>query len=526
MQPMWIRNGWMLAVAAGTMVACGGGGSSSSDPDVITDSGTSGEGAGGSSAEAALTEILVRGAPESLKVAETAELMLMAKFDDGTETDVTTDAVWSSSNPDAVAVDGGRLTAVAPGAADIIATYQGKEARQAINVAELVLTGIAVAPQIAEFKRGEPEQLTVTATYDNGETKPVTEVITWETSNADVATVDANGLVTPLRGGAVQITATFQGQSVTLDATTTCDYPRFARALVYGAVMPPLFWEDAFHSDGSKFDFRLEDIYCDVAYKDVKVAFFIISAGWCTPCTLYAQRLIPEAPFIKEAGGEIIIVESETADYGPASNAYAQSHVDHIIGDAYAIRVGDHDTNPFADFLHRQPLVQAFPTVIAVRTEDMQVISDSNHSMYYLPLRQIAEDPHADWSNPGPPPFSNHCGPTDEEAGEDTNDSADGATPLAAGTQHAGICDEYSDFYAVDLQGEWKLEVDFDAALGDIDVYVWDTAANQPLDNAGNIVGSTGSTGHEEFVYRGPQVIAVAGYQGASAPYDIKLTPQ
>jgi hypothetical protein len=527
MSRMWIRNGWALALAAGTVMACGDGGGSSADPDPAGSGGQAGNGTGGEgTVEAALSEIYFHGAAETLKVGEAAELMLMAKFDDDTEKDITADAEWTTSDAAIITVEAGKLTGIAPGSADITAKYQGKEFTQSFSIAVPALTGIAVSPQLMELKRGEPEQLTLTGTYDNGDTLPITEGVTWTSSNPDVATIDDTGLVTPLRGGPVQFTATFGDQTVTLDATTTCDYPRYARAIAYGETIPPLFWNDAFKADGSNIDLRMEDVYCDVAYKDVKVFFFIISAGWCTPCTLYAQRLKPEYRFIHEAGGEIAIVETETEDFVPADNAYAQRHIEHIIGDAYAYRIGDKDTQPITDFWHKQSWLNAFPTVVAVRTEDMQVITDSNHSMYYLPLLQIAQDPYADWSNPGPPPFSNHCGPDDDEAGEATNDNADGATPLAPGAFHGGICDEFADFYAIDQAGDWKLEVDFDADLADIDVYVWDRAQNQPLSEGGNIVGSTGSTGHEEFVYRGPQIIAIAGYQGASAPYDIKLTPQ
>lgn len=532
MSQMWIRQGWVLALTAGTVLACGGGGGSTSDTDPQGAGGTAVEGNGGEggsgAAEAALSEISFHGVEGNLKVGAStvAQLMAMALYDDGTEKDITADAEWTSSDTAVLTVDAGKLTPVAPGSAEISIAFEGKTFAQSFTVDVPVLTGIAVAPQVMELKRGEPEQLTVTGTYDSGETKELTEGVTWTSSNPDVATVDEHGLVTPLRGGPVQFTATFEGQTATLDATTTCDYPRYARAISYGAVMPPLFWEDAYRADGTKFDFKLEDVYCDVAWKDTKVFFFMISAGWCTPCTLYAQRLRPEYPFIKEAGGDIAILESETEDFLPADNDYAQRHIEHIIGDAYAIRIGDADTQPFADFIHRQPWLTAFPTIVAVRTEDMVIITDSNHSMYYLPLLQIAEDPHADWSNPGPPPFSNHCGPDDDEPSESVNDNAGDAAPLEPGSHHGGICDEFPDFYLVDQPGDWKLEVDFDAELADLDVYVWDRGQNQPLSEGGNIVGSTGSTSHEEFVYHGTQVIAVAGYQGASAPYDIKLTPQ
>lgn len=518
-----------VATSAGGLPACGSGGGSSSDTEADAGPGGSGgqNGGGGQTAEAALASVELTGEiGDALKIGQSGQLSLRATMDDGSTMDVTADAEWTSSAPDVLDVSAGALSALTAGEATITASYQGKSATRTVTVAELMLTGVAISPQVMELKRGTPEQLTVTATYDDGSTKDVTAEATFASSNPDVATVDAAGLVEPLNGGPVQITVEYAGQTTTLDATTTCDYPRYARALQYGAVMPPLFWEGAYKPDGSQFDFKLEDVYCDVSWKDTKVVFFIISAGWCTPCTIYAQRLRPEARFIEEAGGQIVIVESETADFGPASNDYAQSHVDHIIGDAYAIRIGDHDTKPLQDFLHRQPLVQAFPTVIAIRTDDMEVITDSNHSMYYLPLRQIAEDPYADWSNPPPPPFANHCGEGDEEASEDTNDSAQTPAPLAVGSQHGGICDENPDFYAIDLDGSYKVEVDFDSSVADIDVYVWDALQNQPLQQGGDVVGSAGNTSHEEFTWQGPATIAVIGYQGASAPYDIKLTPQ
>jgi hypothetical protein len=218
-------------------------------------------------------------------------------------------------------------------------------------------------------------------------------------------------------------------------------------------------------------DFKLEDVYCDVAYKDVTALFFIVSAGWCTPCTLYAQRLLTQYAAIERAGGLIAIVEAQTTDFAPADNDFAQRHLSRIIGDAYAIRIGSHDSQPVADFLHTQDIVQSFPTTIAVRTRDMRIITDSNRSQYYLPLAQIAADPEADWSNPSAPPFVNNCGEGDEELTE-PNDSPRQAAPLEPGTLGGGICTTDGDFYAISLEGPWSLSVEFDSTLGDIDVYV------------------------------------------------------
>jgi hypothetical protein len=387
-------------------------------------------------------------------------------------------------------------------------------------------TSIALAPSsFMELKRGETHALHVTATYDDGTTGDVTAQATFETSNADVATVDGAGTLTVVRGGPVTITAHLGDLQATLSATATCDYPRFGNAIRYGAIMPPLYWEHAFQPDGSQFDFKLADVYCNADYKDVKVVFIIVSAGWCTPCTLYAQRLRPDAEAIRRAGGLIAIMEVQTEDYTPADNAYAQRHIQHIIGDAYAIRIGDHDTKPRADWVEAQPLVTFFPTVIAVRTSDMKVITDSARSQYYLPLIQIAENPEMDWSNPGPPPFSNHCGGTDEEASE-PNDMPAQATPLAPGTVNGGICNEQPDFYKIDAQGDWSVSLQFDSNVGDLDVYAWDEANNQPLQNGQDVVGSYGTTGIEAFTWHGPTTLAVVGYQGGSAPYRLTLTAQ
>lgn len=531
-----MAEGWKFGMAlalAGAVGACGSGGGGGADetpatPDAGEQNPGGAEAAGGGEGEgeAALTELVVDVPNETLQAGATATVGLIGRYADGTEKDVAALATWETSDPAVLTVEAGTVTAVAVGSAQITATFESFSMSQDFEVIEPVIEGLTISPQVMELKRDEPEQLTVTATYGNGETRDVTAEVTWETSNADVATVDANGLVTPLRGGPVELTATLGEQRVSLSATTTCEYPRYARALRYGAIFPPLFWEDAYRPDGSKFDFRMEDVYCDVAYKDVKVFFLMVSAGWCAPCTLYQQRLMPEAAFIQDAGGLIAILEAENEDFGPADNDYAQRHLERIIGDRYAIRIGDRDTQPITDFVKQQPFLQAFPTMVAVRTRDMAVITDSNRSNYYLPLLQIAQDPEADWSNPGLPPFSNHCGPNDDEPSEATNDDPGTAAALEPGSHHGGICDEGPDFYQVTVEGDWTLEMDFDGELADLDVYAWDPALQQPLQIGADVVGSAGTTSHEEFSHRGPTVIAVIGYQGSSGAYDLKLTPR
>ena len=504
------------------MSACGG-----SDADPNGPAGTGGVaapyGADSGVAEVA-SAITLAGEMSGLKTGDVRTLTVMATFGaapGADERDVTSEATFVSSHPEIVAGDGGRLTAVSEGSADITATYAGLTATSIFEVTAPLPQALTIMGDM-ELTRGEPEALTVLAVFENGTERDVTAEVEWQSDNADVASVGEDGLASGHYGGQARLTATWAGLSSTLDVTVGCDYPRFANQIRYGAIMPPLFWEDAYQPDGSRFDFRLDEVYCNVEYKDTKVVFIIVSAGWCAPCKLYAKRLAPQAAAIEAAGSLIAIMEAQTADYGPASNAYAQRHLDHIIGDSFAIRLGDHDTQPRPDWLSAQPIVAGFPTTIAVRTRDMKVITDSNRSNYYLPLLRIAEDPEADWSNPGIPPFDNKCEEGDEEASE-PNDTLGTAAPLLPGSVRGGICTDAPDFYEITLDGPWAAQLDFDGSSADLDIFVWDRGTNQPMQVNGDVVGSAGTGDREAFEWQGPAMIGVVGYKGASASYDLNL---
>ena len=71
-----------------------------------------------------------------------------------------------------------------------------------------------------ELTEGETAQLTATVLPDNATNKNVT----WSTSNASIATVDANGEVTAVSAGTATITATADGKSATCTVTVTRPY--------------------------------------------------------------------------------------------------------------------------------------------------------------------------------------------------------------------------------------------------------------------------------------------------------------
>lgn len=72
---------------------------------------------------------------------------------------------------------------------------------------DLRLSGIAIAPAAPELLPGQEHRFTAEATYADGSAGPLTEGVTWSSSDAGVATVDGAGLVTAVAEGRATVTA-------------------------------------------------------------------------------------------------------------------------------------------------------------------------------------------------------------------------------------------------------------------------------------------------------------------------------
>jgi len=385
---------------------------------------------------------------------------------------------------------------------------------------------------------GQSVQLRAVGIDAKGNRREMTEGVTFVSSDERVATVDASGLATVHKRGAVSFTANvgqLEGKLEPATESIECKYPNSAAELQYGRIMPPLAWP-AKWPDGTDLQFDLKKVYCELDWAETKTIAFVVSAGWCTPCTLYAQRLENEVAKLESLGMQVFIIEAQDYDYLPADLEFAYKHVDRITDTIPGIVAGDEDTlrntpsgtlEPVSLFLQKSAIVRAFPSVFVVRTRDMRIIADQNRADFYLPLDKIAADPDADWSKSGNPVFENRCGAGDEESSE-PNDTAASAAPLSPGVHEGGICADGPDLYQIDLTGTWTVKLEFEQSVGDLDVYVWDTSVEppQPAQQNGHVIGSATSTSPETFTHTGPAVIAVVPYQHASAPYTLTLTEQ
>jgi len=129
---------------------------------------------------------------------------------------------WASNNTSVATVTGtGLVTGKVAGSATITATSEGQNGTAAITVTPVPVASVTVTPATAGVAVGSTVQLTATPKDANG--NPLTgRVVTWQSSNSAIASVNGSGLVSGVAsGGPVTITATSEGRSGTSAITVT-----------------------------------------------------------------------------------------------------------------------------------------------------------------------------------------------------------------------------------------------------------------------------------------------------------------
>jgi Tol biopolymer transport system component len=124
---------------------------------------------------------------------------------------------WESDAASVATISsGGVVTAVAPGLAHIAAVSEGKRGISTITVTtrQAPVATVTVAPTRPLLEAGDVDLMRVTVVDSTGQ--PVEDrVVTWTTSDPNVATVSATGTLVARRPGPVTVTATSEGRSGT-----------------------------------------------------------------------------------------------------------------------------------------------------------------------------------------------------------------------------------------------------------------------------------------------------------------------
>ena len=206
-----------------------------------------------------LVNIVVTPPSASARVGQTQAFTAQAVFSDGSTTNVTAGAAWSSSDVTiatvATAAAGrpgggpggggpgggaaaGTATGVAAGTATITATYMMLTASASLTVTAPQLVGLEVSPPTASLVIGQSQQFQATAIYDDGTRQTVTTAALWSSSAPNVLAVSdaatgggpggpGGGGGTPkggsvaLAAGTATVSASYTGLQATASVTVT-----------------------------------------------------------------------------------------------------------------------------------------------------------------------------------------------------------------------------------------------------------------------------------------------------------------
>lgn len=165
--------------------------------------------------EARLTGLSVNAGRKVLEPAETLKLTATAKHSDGSAAKVTEGVDWSSSNPSVATIDGqGEVKALSGGTTKIIARLGGVESDAwSLRVAEPAarpppnLVALSVSAGRRDLFEREKIVLRATGKYSDDSRRTVAQWIEWQISDKTIASVNADGELTALRPGKVEVVA-------------------------------------------------------------------------------------------------------------------------------------------------------------------------------------------------------------------------------------------------------------------------------------------------------------------------------
>jgi PKD repeat protein/uncharacterized protein YjdB len=173
---------------------------------------------------AVLREITLAPLAPSVPVGETVRFTATGTYTDGSQRDLTAQALFASSDASiaevqAAPAEPGTLRGLRPGVTRITAAFDGQTSPPVdLTVTDARLLQLAVSADAAAIPQGTQTQLHALGTYSDGARRDVTEQVQWRSSNVLVVTV-ASGV--GIGGTALGVGAGEARISATLGAVTS-----------------------------------------------------------------------------------------------------------------------------------------------------------------------------------------------------------------------------------------------------------------------------------------------------------------
>ncbi len=165
----------------------------------------------------------------------------MGTFSDGSSLDITATVAWNSSNTSVATIDAaGLATPVASGSTNITASYGGitsPATTLTVNGGHLVALVVTTVNSGTSVGAGATVQYSATGQFDDGSVSDVSNFATWNSSNANVATISATGVASTGAIGQTTISATLAG--VTGSTVLTVSKATLAKMIILPSATNP-----------------------------------------------------------------------------------------------------------------------------------------------------------------------------------------------------------------------------------------------------------------------------------------------
>ncbi len=221
--------------------------------------------------DGALVSIAITSTKSTAEKGTTVQYTATGTYTAGPTQNITTLVTWKSDKPLVATISNaapsiGLASAVSTGSAVISATLGAITDTATLLVNDGVLKTIAVTPASPQIAAGTSLQFTAMGTYEDGATQDITDDVTWASDTAVTATVDPNGLVSGVKGGANNTLATAK-ISATLDAIVGSTTLSVSTATLLSILLDP--HPSSTIAKGTTVQFKATGVFSDNSQQDL-----------------------------------------------------------------------------------------------------------------------------------------------------------------------------------------------------------------------------------------------------------------
>ena len=156
-----------------------------------------------------LESIAITPADSAVSNGNSLQYTAIGTYSDSSTANITASVTWASTNTGVATINGSGLAAgQSVGGTKITATLGAISDTTDLTVTTAVLESITVTPANSSVADGNTVLYTAIGTYSDSSTMDISGLVSWNSSNTGVATINGSGLATGQNSGSTTITAT------------------------------------------------------------------------------------------------------------------------------------------------------------------------------------------------------------------------------------------------------------------------------------------------------------------------------